>query len=128
MFTGKPHATGCTVCGKPKIYSRGLCEPHYRRFNKEYKRLVDTKGQVKADQLETLARVRGWLLEKSKGGRKREADPFTELAEMVIAEETSDYRNERDKLIAEGNEFINKEVATAQAKRPTKTKRKSGDA
>jgi len=75
--------------------------------------------------MDELAFQQGWVLEKTKGGRKRDEDPFTELAEMILSESSESYATERDKLIAEGNQVIGKEVAKARAKRPTKSKRKS---
>jgi hypothetical protein len=125
MFTGQPHSTGCSVCGKTQVYSRGLCEPHYRRFNKEYKRVADLLGNEVAEKMDELAVEQGWALKKSKGGRKRDEDPFTELAEMILSESSEAYATERNRLIAEGNEVIQKEVAKARAKSPTKSKRKS---
>lgn len=101
MFTGKPHATGCTVCGNPKVYSRGLCEPDYRQLKKELKRLKDEANDESVERAEAVWITQGWILPRRKGGRPRDSNPFESIANLLIAEAKGKYtRAEVDRVIA----------------------------
>ena len=60
MTTGKPHTTGCRVCGKPDR-SRGLCETHYRAFQRKVKGF---QTEEEANAFELMCLEQGWVLPK----------------------------------------------------------------
>lgn len=125
MFTGEPHKNGCFVCGNPKLYSRGLCQPDYRQLNKELEKVTKEAGKEAAERCEAFYIAQGWILPKSKGGRPRDSNPFEAIARLVIAESKGEYSRESvDQIIASGNDVIDKAVRQrTEAKPKTRPKK-----
>jgi len=93
----KPHTSGCLVCGNEAVYSRGLCQAHYRQLNA---RIASYKSKKAAELFERNAVKLGWALPKTGGGRPKSWSPFDDIADM-IAEQVSAHENETAADLAE---------------------------
>ncbi|WP_040765850.1 hypothetical protein, partial [Novipirellula maiorica] len=83
MTHAEPKKHGCAVCGDQSIYSRGLCQKHYRRFTRRLKSMPESER----DAFEARCIADGWVLPLTKGGRpKEDADPFADIAAEIHAE------------------------------------------
>jgi len=105
----KPNKSGCRVCASPNIYSRGLCQKHYRRWKSKYDGLAD-RSEEAAKRFELDCLRDGWIKAKSSGGRpKEDDDPFDSYATRAL------------EVIDEGNQDIDealKDYRTKSASRP----------
>lgn len=113
------------MCGK-STYSRGLCQTHYRRWLAKYDAMKQ-ENPAAADRFEADCIRDGWLIPKSKGGRRKgDDDPFDDYAIRALAEET-------DQVIAEGHADIDDALrayrankVAEEAQKFDKRKRNSG--
>lgn len=113
----KPRTTGCLVCGNTAVYSRGLCQAHYRQLNAK---IASYKSKKAAEIFERKAVKLGWALPKTGGGRPKSWSPFDDIADM-IAEEVAAYEKQTTDLAEDIHELDD----TQPAKSTTRARKKS---
>lgn len=119
---------GCLVCGGEDVYSRGLCQPHYRRFMDRQKKIAAEQGEKAAEQFEADCLAKGWVKPKTKGGRPREEDPFDIIAAEIREKyEAKTLDNpEFKEIVSDGDRVIKKAATTRKKNGGGKSNGKTG--